>query len=230
MQKRTVVVFFAALLGGGDAHAAVTGFQFKVPDGWVDLSPNAPPANFARLPPEMSQQLRAQTLAFYAADLDHGGGGYLVNVNAAVRPGAIAVDEHTVDELAASIERDLKKQGAPGTSYRVTSRALTKIGGVTVGRFLADVSMSGHALKQVGYLLPGHGEHALLTYAATPEEIDRYLPSFDAAAQATGGLVEAEEPLTIANVAVRSLAAALLVGGLAWLVSALRRKRAAPAK
>ena len=61
---------------------AAPGLGFKVPAGWVDLSPGAPAANFARVPAEMARQVKAANFIFFAADADSACGAFTTNANA----------------------------------------------------------------------------------------------------------------------------------------------------
>src|SRR5579862_6555268 len=184
MKKRTFVLFLLL----APAAARADGFHFKVPDGWVDLSPTAPAKNFERLAPEMAAQVRAQKLAFFAADLDHAS-ELMTNVSGTVLPGGGRITNATLDEAEKRVAAEIAKQ--PGFAYRVTSRELLDWNGVAVARFVAELDNRGHLVKQLGFMLPGDKQTAMLTYATSENEFEHYRPIFDAAARATGGLVAA---------------------------------------
>ncbi|HZS39962.1 MAG TPA: hypothetical protein VFF06_24180 [Polyangia bacterium] len=224
MKKRTIVLFFALAALAPVAARADGGFQFKVPDGWVDLSPGAPAKNFERLSPEMARQLRDQHLQFYAADLEHAE-AFLTNVSASVTPGASKIDDATLDELARSIDAAIKKQ--PGrVSYRMTSRQFLKLGDVTVARYVGELTVDGKTVKQLGWLMPGHEHSASLTYSTTEDQFARYEPIFDAAARATTGLVDPAYDLgyRLGYVIGRALVLMLLVFGALMLWRKLRAR------
>jgi hypothetical protein len=225
MRTLALVALAAVLLG---SRAGAASFKFRVPDGWVDLSPGAPEANFAQLPPSLSQQIKSMHLAFYAADVAHGADGFMENVNVQVEPGAAPITPSLLAELSSAMDDEIKKQGGQVT-YRLLESALVKVGGVTSGRYVGELGMGGQIVKQVGYIIPGHEQHAILTYSTTPADFDHYRPIFDAAAQATVG---AEEPLDFWQRILRRAGRGALVGGVAGglgaLVWGVRRKRRGP--
>lgn len=223
---RTTVL---ALLLALPLPALASGFQFKVPPGWVDLSPGAPPANFAGLPPTLVQQIKAGNFAFYAADLAHADDGFMENVNATVEAGSEKISQKLVDEMAAHLGDEVEKQ-APGVSVKVVEKRLVDWSGVTVARLVVELGGSIHA-RQVQYLLPGPTEHAVVTYSTTPEQFATYQATFDAAAQATGGVAEPPGRLSkIGRAAghgglIGAIAGA--IGGLAAAFVARSRKKSA---
>jgi hypothetical protein len=226
MKKLALVALVAAVVWSRPAAAS---FKFRVPDGWVDLSPGAPEANFAQLPPTLAQQIKSMHLAFYAADVAHGADGFMENVNVQVEAGATAITPSMLAELSSAMDDEIKKQGGQVT-YRLLQSELVKVGGVTSGRYVGELGMGGQTIKQVGYIIPGHQQHAILTYSTTPADFDHYRPIFDAAAQATQG---AEEPLDFwQRILARAAHGALwggLAGGLGALVWGVRRKKRAVA-
>src|SRR4051812_32006224 len=88
-------------------------FKFQVPSGWIDLSPDAPAANFAKLPPALAQQVRAGNFAFYAADYAHADDGFMENVNASLVPGTQKITQQFLDQMMAQMNDEVGKQ-APG--------------------------------------------------------------------------------------------------------------------
>jgi hypothetical protein len=167
------------------AHA----FKFAVPPGWTDLSPGAPADNWKGVPPELAQQVRAGSFAFYAADVAGSNDGFMENVNATVLPGRAKVTMQVLDQIAADLGAEVSRQ-LPGVQLQVLEKKLVEIHGVTCGRLVGLMQGAGTRAKQVQYLLPGPTEAAMVTYSTTPEKFAHYEPIFDAAAAATGGLGE----------------------------------------
>jgi hypothetical protein len=223
MRKRTIALFVALASMAPLGAAAATGFRFHAPDGWIDLSPGAPAKNFERLAPEVAAQMRAQHVNFYAADLDHAE-QYLTNMTGVVTPGAIHIDESSLDELARQIAAELKKQ--PGNlTFQMTRRELLQLDDVTVARYVGDLTVGNQHLKQVGYLLPGHDEKAILTFSTVDSELARYQQAFDAAARATTGLTSDAYELgyRIGYVGARAAVLVVLIFGALVII---RRTRA----
>jgi hypothetical protein len=207
MKKLALAVLATVILWPRPGAAS---FKFHLPDGWVDLSPGAPEANFAQLPPSLAQQIKSSPRAFYGTDVAQGADGFMANVNVQVEPGAVLVTPALLAEISSAMDEEIKKQGAQ--SYRLLESGLVKVGGVTSGRYVGELGMGGQIVKQVGYIIPGHEQHAILTYSTTPADFERYRPIFDAAAQATLG---AEEPRDFGQRVFRSAGPGALWGGLA---------------
>lgn len=170
---------------------AAPGLGFKVPAGWVDLSPGAPAANFARVPAEMARQVKAANFIFFAADADHAG-AFTTNANALlVGEKARRVTDDVLDEAVKGLLDEIAK--APGRSYTPRDKAVLDIGGVSVGRFSGELSLGvGQPVSQVGYVLPAKDGMVVLTFSTTKEQLASYQPVFEAAVRATTGLVQPE--------------------------------------
>jgi hypothetical protein len=214
------LVTFAAVVtcvGIASTSAASTGFSFAVPEGWTDISAGAPEASLKGLPAESFVDAQSGKYAALAVDVAHAGDGFGENLKALVRPGSQAIDEQTVAEAAAAMGR------VPDTEVR--EQGLAEIGGVPVGRIISDKTVGGRKTRTLSYLLPGKDEHAILTYEATPDTFESYLPVFERAAAQTQGLVR----MTAPRRTPRLIAVGVFVGvvGLAAAWAALRRGRRA---
>jgi hypothetical protein len=162
-------------------------FQFSVPPGWTKLAPDVPPSELAKVPPVLVEQAKGGRFAFFAADLAGPDDGFIENVNVLIDPGATAITSTFLKQVVDSIGDEVKKSGA---QYRVVESGLTKVNGVSVGRYVGELTMAGVTVKQIGYLMPGKNQHAILTYSTTREKFSEYQPIFDKAAQATLGVEE----------------------------------------
>jgi hypothetical protein len=209
-----LVGFFTA-----PAHALVkTRFQFATPPGWTNLSPGAPPSpGLEKVPPALIAQAHSGQFAFFAADLDGAADGFMENVNVIIQGGGAKITDEFLHEVGRSISEEAKKAG---TDYRVLEMSLSKIGDVTVGRYVGELVLGDRTVKQVGYLLPGHDEHAIATYSTTPADVPRYAPIFDKAALATVG-VEDPPLFRWEQVAATAGALVLLIG---YSIVAQRRR------
>jgi hypothetical protein len=199
-------------------------FQFRVPDGWTNLSPDAPPSELVKAPPQLLEQVRSAGFVFYAADLAHADDGFMENVNVTVGPGGERVTPAVLDDVASRMDAEVKKQG--DASYRVIEKGVVTIGAATAGRFVGELGLQAMTVKQIVYLIPGASSQAVVTYSTTPAEFARYQPIFDAAAQATVGA--ADPPSTLQRYASRAGRGALvggILGGLAALVAGLARRK-----
>lgn len=200
----------------------VGGFTFQTPPGWVDLSPDAPEAERNKAPAALLEQVKSSGHAFFAADLAHADDGFMENVNAIVQPGSSPVTAALLDDVELRMRAEIGKQGM---SYRVLEKSLVTVAGATAGRVVGELTMQGRVVKQIQYLLPGREHHAILTFSTTPESFAEYQPRFDAAGQATRGTVEPKSRWAkIGARAVRGAIIGGLLGGLAALVMALRKR------
>jgi len=184
------LIFAAALLAIGLEGLAWggTGFTFKVPDGWTDLSPGAPAANFQGVAPKVLAEAHSGKYVAYAMDLAHADDGFAENFNAIVDPGSEPITEQLLDAVATGMSAELGRTA--GGSAEVRERGLVTVAGVRAGRLVADIHLGAIHTRAMMYILPGKDEHAVVTYSAAPETFDQYRPVFEAAAQATGGVVE----------------------------------------
>ena len=182
-------IAMAVVMLGLSVHGwAATGFTFKVPDGWTDLSPGAPAANFEGLAPAIMREVKSGKYAAYAMDLAHADDGFAENFNAIVDPGSEPITEKLLDAVANGMSGEIAKQA--GGSAEVRERSLVTVAGVRAGRLVADIHLGAINTRAMMYILPGKDEHAVVTYSAAPEAFDSYRPIFEAAAQATRGVVE----------------------------------------
>ena len=170
-------------------HSAIlfAAFQFSVPAGWTKLAPDVPPSELAKAPPPLVQQVKEGRFAFFAADLASADDGFMENVNVIVDQGSTAITTSFLKEVVDNISGEVKKNGA---KYDVLEYSLTKLKGVSVGRYVGEITLGGNTVKQIGYILPGKNEHAIATYSTTREKFSQYQPIFDQAAMATLGVEE----------------------------------------
>jgi hypothetical protein len=204
---------------------AATGFVFSTPPGWSNLSPGALNANAKQVPPQLAKFVADSHFAFYAADVNHAGDGFPANVNVVVNPGVPEVSEKMLAETTKLISAELAKQGA-GNSFTVIDQKVLDWNGVKVGRTVGELVLGGQHLKQVSYLLPGHGEHAVVTYSTSPPRFAADEPVFDKAARATVGLEQQRTAWEkIGRSAARgAIVAAFAVTLVSLLVTIRRRK------
>jgi hypothetical protein len=188
MQRITIALLLCVWWTPRLSHAELT---FKVPAGWVDLSANAPEANFRKAPPMIAAQARAQKLAFFAADVKHANDGFMENVNAVLVNETLPINELTVAKVTENMDAEIKKQ-SPLASMKILEAKIVQIGGADCARLVALLSLGPQTIQQVTYILPGHRQHAILTFSTVPAQFTRYQPIFDAAARATGGLEKPE--------------------------------------
>jgi hypothetical protein len=219
--KTTLVLLTLSVASAASAST----FKFQVPPGWLDLSPGAPEANFAKLPPALVQQVRGGNFAFYAADIAHADDGFMENANASLVAGTQTITQQFLDQMMAQMNDEVGKQ-APGMTIEVLEKKLVEINGVTCGRTVAVMKGPDLKAKQVQYVLPGQSEAAVITYSTTPEKFAEYEPVFDTAARATTGI---KAPRTVLQSAGRGALFGGIAGAVAvlamGLVTTLRKKR-----
>ncbi len=225
----TVAAFLLLALPARAETISVPPFTFRVPAGWTNLSPNAPPENFRGLPPQVVQQVQQTSGA--AMDLNGAADGFAENLNVILVRCPGPFTETAVASLARQAPQAIAAQ-APGSSASVREQGVARIGGVAAGRLVMDVTLGALQLRQVQYHFPAGEKCAVVTYSTTPAAFDRYLPVFEAAARATTGLSEPPASTFWSRVGASALRGAL-IGGLAGgaaalLVALLRRKRKKP--
>src|SRR3954469_23641069 len=95
-------------------HSALlfAAFQFSVPPGWTNVSPNLPPSELAKAPPDIVEQVKASHPAFFAADLAGRDDGFMENVNVIVDPGSAKITSAFLKEVVDNIGSEVKKNGA----------------------------------------------------------------------------------------------------------------------
>jgi hypothetical protein len=185
-----ILAIVVGLVAWGAPRAGRCEFKFKTPAGWLDLSANAPAANFAKAPPQVAATARAQKLPFFAADVQHANDGFMENANVVLVDGTIVINEQTIRTWAENMDAEVKKQSAIA-SLKLLETTIVQIGGVHCARLVALLTIGQGTVQQVTYVIPGHRQHAVLTYSTVPAQFKQYEPIFDAAARETKG---AESP------------------------------------
>ena len=181
-------VLVAVLLIEGSALAdAPTSLRFKIPEGWVDLSSDAPRENFVGLDPALAKAAQSSKLHKTAMDLAHGNDGFVENLTVALAPCPGPFDQKLVDELVTYFP-DAVAHEAPGATIQTLSQSLVQIDNVNAGRFENVVVIEGVKIRQLVYVIPGGAECATMTYSTTEQAWPQYLAVFDASAKATTGV------------------------------------------
>jgi hypothetical protein len=162
-------------------------FSFQLPDGWRDLSRDAPAQNFRGLPPQAvlaAKKANADVDAFAAAvDGTHQENVAFMTVEKYECPGRFT--DEALQELV-NAQADIK-----GQDVELVEAALVKIGGVTAARLVLETQASGGTrVRGVQYHLPSRDTCAAVTYLTEDSAFEHYLPLFEAAARTTTGLAE----------------------------------------
>jgi hypothetical protein len=134
------------------------------------------------------REVKSGKYVAYAMDFAHADDGFAENFNAIVDPGSEPITEKLLDVVASGMSAEIGKQA--GGSAEVRERGLVNVGGVRAGRLVADIHLGAINTRAMMYILPGKDEHAVVTYSAAPDAFDSYRPIFEAAAEATRGVVE----------------------------------------
>lgn len=174
-----VLIISTLLAARADAESVVvSGFTFQLPPGWRNLSPGALAENFRGMPPQLVAKARAAPLlAIDGAGMND---GFVEGISVILTPCPARIDESTIDHMA----RGALRSGAE----EIVERGVVTVGGVASGRIMYDISWGAMKARLLQFLLPSRRDCAVLTYSATRDDFARYLPSFEAATQATGGL------------------------------------------
>jgi hypothetical protein len=224
---RLDAVIVGLVLGAGAvAHAGPGGFTFTPPPGWIDVSRGAPEAQRQKAPAALLAQADNPAIAYFAVEPEVGGDGFYENMNAVVETGkrALLATPQGLAEMEKGLQAELAKQGL---KYRALKTDVVKVAGVTSGRLVGELQAPNGAVILIQYAIPGDHAMATVTFTTAPANRERNEPIFEAAVQATRGVVE---PSTIAS----STMSGALIGGVAGAVGAMtavllkRKKKAAP--
>lgn len=198
------------LLVSGTGHASPTnGLRFHVPDGWVDLSREAPEANLSRVLPTVRERAEARRAdpasVFFAAPTNAP-----AVMNATLRSEA---DSEPVDEEA--LGRARSQLGWHGL-FRTDEAHIEVVNGLAWGRFTGK-SAADDGIRFVTYLVPGRPQSVFLLFAAPADCFDELLPAFEKAARATDG-AQNPEPKSHAPTGTEFAFLGLFAAGLlAWI-------------
>lgn len=178
---RAVGVALAVLLTSSVAMAAPK-FRFRLPPGWVDLSPGTPPENLGKVLPSVAERARkddvGERLLFAAApEMEAVMTAYLMS----------EADSEPMD--ANALLRAQTRFGWHGMF--ITEEAhLERIGGLVWGRLVGHVG-GNESMRFVYYAIPGNPRSVSLMFAAPASSFDSLIATFDDVARATEG---AENP------------------------------------
>jgi hypothetical protein len=182
-------------------------FTFRAPEGWTNVSPDAPASEVAKAPAQLVSDVHSRGFVFYAADL-RTSDTFMENVSATVYPGGRRITQGFLDGTVAEMA-DASRKSVP--SYRLIDKRLASLKGITVGRILSELEVNHVKVRSLAYLIPGPKSFAMLTYTTAADDFGRYEPALEAAAQATTGVGDPTS-LQIST---------LMVGGFAGALAAL---------
>jgi hypothetical protein len=230
---RTIGLTLGLLLGGAWNAAAAPGpggFTFSPPPGWTDVSRGAPEAQRQSAPPAMLKQADSGQMAFVAYEPNSEEDGFIENMNAVVSTGKRPprVTREGLAELEKSLEAEIARAGL---TYRSLKVEIVKVAGATAGRLVGEVTSPGGKMNMVQYAIPGQRSHATLTFSTTPDKLGHYEPIFEAAAQRTMGVVDADAQASESlGVLVGAIAGGLggAIGGL-YIRRSRKKRQAVPA-
>ena len=160
-------------------------FKFQVPTGWLDLSPGAPRDNFEQVAPEAAAIAQSGKFAAYAFDVAGATERFTANENVQVQQARIQIDQTTLPQIRAGMER---AQSPTGPAVKVTDASLRKIGGFDVARLVLEMSVRGVEVRQIAYLIPAADQTATLTFTVERSRFDEYVDAIDIAAGKTEGV------------------------------------------
>lgn len=178
------------------ATPAFAAWKFTVPDGWADLSPGKEVPK--EVPEALATMAQSGIYAAYAIDIQGGQDGFAENLNAVVNRRPLVADETTLKQYVAEFPAQAARE-VPGATVTVREQGVAPIGGVPSLRVVADIAAPSVTMRSLQYIIPGGEETVALTYSATPETFDRYLPIFEAAAAKTEGAAAAPMAAQIGN-------------------------------
>lgn len=169
-------------------HASLTlfaAFAFTVPDGWVDHSKDPPQAIEALT--SVKPNDKAQVSAVATDEVD---GVVRATMTAVLFDWGEAPTTASVRDFASGLEASVRRQ----KQVRILGSEAVKLGEVDARLLTFEFDRQGKRMRSRNYLVPGEAGVALLSFACGVEEVERYLPVFDAAFQATTGAVQPKPP------------------------------------
>jgi hypothetical protein len=198
LRRRSVFVaslaLGAALLGGACPATAAdpapaAGWHFAIPSGWADLSPGQPLPE--SLPPQVKSLAQSGRYAALAIDIQGASGGFAENLNAVLEHHPLVANPASLERYVASVPSQAERE-VQEAEVGVLEKSIVPIGGVPSFRVLIAIHQAdGKDLRMLRYVIPGGSDTAALTFTATAAAYPKYLPAFEAAAQATTGAKEA---------------------------------------
>jgi hypothetical protein len=154
---------------------------FSIPDGWLDVSSDAPSENKARLPEELrawAAQIAAQMVRL-AIDVEHEHDGQYPHFSAGQTTLDGELSDQSFDEF---LQRMLKREAEANAS--ITAHTLTIQNGRPFGRAVVDVTASERATRTFVYIFPRDGRHAVIGCVVPLHMVGRYEAICDATAAA----------------------------------------------
>jgi hypothetical protein len=177
----------ALAVGGAFASPAVA-FEFPVPDGWRDLSPNAPVANFKGVPDPIVHQATQGDFVAFAMDPQPEADGTYAVFNVKVMKESSVISDSFMQSFVDGLTGAVSKRGF---RYDVNERRIDRFEGTRVGRVVGTLTLpNGSALRQLIYVMPGQAEIAIVMFICTPQSFEQRRPAFEAAAHRIKGLAE----------------------------------------
>lgn len=156
----------AAAKKGAAAPAANSRFEFKIPDGWVDRTPDGARGSYL--------------MAFDEAN--H------LALQAKVSPGAEPVTLEFLDKYIDEVRQAVKR--ITGGEIKVLKKDGFDVAGIISARFEFETppppdNADAPSARQMQYYVPAGDQHAVLTFTAPATTFDDYVALFDKTARAT---------------------------------------------
>ena len=187
--------------------------EIPIPEGWVDLSPGVPHANFTTvkvdgpLAARMAESTRAAAISdegrvsFFEARISH-------------VPFDAKID--TLSKIASDHVQGLGN--VAGAEPVVSEIELVPFAGAQAGRYTVTLTNRVRAVKTKVYVLPSRTSRAVLVYTADARDYESHLPDFErAVAEVTGVAPRIPPPQFLPGLAI-------LVTGVATMALARRRE------
>lgn len=181
MSKHAVAAL-CLLFAASSVHAS-HGFEYKVPDGWINLAD--PFASIVGIPYFVVEEARSGKYAVYAVDPEMTTEkGALVSFNAMEQEGTAAVTSPSLLIVSEGMKANLKRAGL---RMETKETKIRKLGKVDIGMVISVLETKSGPLQLTQFVIPGKTHMAILTYGCPPESYDHYLPIFESSALATTG-------------------------------------------
>jgi hypothetical protein len=179
---RRALILWAAVGIAASARAA-DDLQYKVPDGWVNLT------NPASLPPNAPRAVAAEAAsgkyAVFAGDPTRMTNQIVpVSMNVVEAKTTGKVTEGIVKQGAMEMVNQMRGIGATVTLGDIK---VLKLEGVDIGFVHSFVETPRGSMQMDQYMIPGKTKLGVLTYVCPGADYDHYKPIFEASAMGTTG-------------------------------------------
>lgn len=167
-----------------DAQAPASGFVYRIPEGWIDLTKEVSVSRNA--PQAISELAKSGQFVIYAIDPKQVSGERApVNMNVIEHAGSERVTKAFLEQSRHAMHRKLAETGFSVRS--VGNAVVRENAGVDIGMFDSAYDLGGQEFRLRQYVIPGKEHMAIVSFTCPEKLFAQYEANFEAAVMATGG-------------------------------------------